>query len=146
VLAAEFYSQAIAAKKFGEETTKYLRRAHFNEQEHLTAMAGIISGAGQTPSTADDFEITFPDGTFDSRGSIASFGVTLETAFVGAYLGAVEAFSPNGLKSVAARIAASEAQHLSVFTDLGENRPVGISFPAPIDYETASGLLEAYLS
>ena len=109
-------------------------------------MSQIISGAGQTPSTADDFTITFPKGTFDSRGSIAKFGVALETAFLGAYLGAVDAFAPHDTKTTAARIAASEAQHLSVFTDLASNRPVGISFPVPIDYETASDLLDAYLS
>jgi rubrerythrin len=146
VLAVGFYTEAIAAKRFGDETTKFLKRALLNEQEHLTAMSEVVTGAGQTPSTADDFEIAFPDGTFGSRGSIAKVGVALETAFVGAYLGAVDAFVPADLKTVAARIAACEAQHLSVFTDLADNRPVGISFPAPIEYETASDVLDAYLS
>jgi len=146
VLAVEFYTEAIAAEKFGDETTKDLKRALFNEQEHLTAMSGVISGAGQTPSTADDFDIGFPKGTFDSRSSIAKFGVALETSCVGAYLGAVDAFASADLKTIAARIAASEARHLSVFADLADNRPVGLSFPAPIDYETASDFLDAYLS
>ncbi len=146
ILAAEFYREAIAAKKFGAEATKYFKRALFNEQEHLTAMSQVISGAGQTPSTADDFDITFPKGTFDTRGAIAKFGVALETVFVGAYLGAVDAFAPSGLKTTAARVAANEAQHLSVFTELAANHPIGISFPAPIDYVTASDLLDAYLS
>jgi rubrerythrin len=146
ILAAEFYTEAIASKKFGAEATKYFERALFNEQEHLTAMSQVISGAGQTPSTADDFDITFPKGTFDTRRSIAKLGVALETAFVGAYLGAVDAFASAGLKTTAARIAASESQHLSVFTELAANHPVGISFPVPIDYETASDLLDAFLS
>jgi hypothetical protein len=146
ILAVEFYTEAIAAKQFGDGTVRYFKRALFNEQEHLTAMSGIISGAGQTPSTADDFTITFPKGTFDSRGSMAKFGVALETAFVGAYLGAVDAFAPSDLKTIAARVAASEAQHLSVFSDLAANHPVGISFPTPIDYATASDVLDAYLS
>ena len=146
ILAVEFYTEAMASKRFGPDVTKYLKRALFNEQEHLTAMSEILSGAGQTPSTADDFTITFPKGTFDSRGSIAKLGVALETAFVGAYLGAVDAFSSSDLKTTAARIAASEAQHLSVFSDLAANRPVGISFPSPIDYETVSDLLDQFLS
>ncbi len=146
ILAAEFYSEAIAAKTFSADVTRYLKRALFNEQEHLTAMSQVLSGAGQAPSTADDFTITFPKGTFDSRGSIAKFGTALETALLGAYLGAVDALGSSDLKTTAARIAASEAQHLSVFSELTANRPVGVSFPAPIDYATASDLLDAYLS
>ena len=146
ILAAEFYSEAIASKTFGARATKYFERALFNEREHLTAMSQVVSGAGQAPSTADDFDITFPKGTFDTRGAIARFGVALETAFVGAYLGAVDAAASSSLRTAAARIAASEAQHLSVFTGLAGNHPIGISFPAPIDYVTASDLLDAYLS
>jgi len=146
ILAAEFYTEAIASKKFGADVTKRFARALFNEQEHLSALSQVIIGAGQTPSTADDFDITFPRGTFDTRGSIARFGVALETTFVGAYLGAVDAFAPSDLKTTAARIAASEAQHLSVLTELAGNHPIGISFPAPIDYVTASDVLDAYLS
>lgn len=146
ILAGEFYTEAIASKQFVGDELKYLKRALFNEQEHLTAMSQILSGAGQTPSTADDFTIAFPKGTFGSRASIAKFGVALETAFVGAYLGAVDAFAPSDLKTTAARIAASESQHLSVFADIAANHPVGISFPVPIDYATASDLLDTYLS
>lgn len=146
ILAVEFYTRAIASKTFSDDETKYFKRALFNEQEHLQAVSEVLAGAGQTPSTADDFDITFPDGTFDSRGSIARLGVALETAFVGSYLGAVDAFAPSDLKTTAARIAASEAQHLSVFSDLAANHPVGISFPAPLDVESASDLLDEYLS
>ncbi|MEP6893490.1 MAG: ferritin-like domain-containing protein [Gaiellaceae bacterium] len=146
ILAAEFYTGAIAAKTFSGDVTRYLKRALFNEQEHLTAMSQVLFGAGQAPLTADDLTITFPKGTFDSRGSIAKFGIALETAFLGAYLGAVDALGSSDLKTTAARIAASEAQHLSVFSELTANRPVGVSFPAPIDYATASDLLDGYLS
>jgi rubrerythrin len=146
ILAAEFYTQAVASKQFAGEELKYLKRALFNEQEHLTAVSQILSGAGQTPATADDFTITFPKGTYASRESIAKLGVALESAFVGAYLGAVDAFSPGDLKTTAARIAASESQHLSVFSGITSGQPVGVSFPVAIDYETASGLLDPYLS
>jgi len=146
ILAAEFYTQAIASKKFGPNGTKNLKRALFNEQEHLKAVSGILSGAGQTPSTADDFDITFPKDSFASRGSIAKLGVALETAFVGAYLGAVSSFVDPGLKEMAASTAANESQHLSVFGDLAAGRPIGVSFPPPIDEETASALLDQFLS
>src|SRR5579862_8132851 len=116
IVAVQFYTQAIAAKQFGGDTDKYLNRALFNEQEHLEAVSGILSGAGQTPSTSDDFDFTFPKGAFDSKGAIAKLGVTLESGFVGAYLGAVGALDSGDLQTTAARIATSEAQHLSVFS------------------------------
>jgi hypothetical protein len=146
LLAAEFYTQAIAAKKFAGPALGYLNRALFNEREHLKAVSEILTGGGQTASTADDFEITFPKGSFDSRGSIAKLGLALETAFVGAYLGAVDTFAPADLKTTAARIAASEAQHLSLFAGLAGNHPVGVSFPPALDYASVSDLLDTYLA
>jgi hypothetical protein len=145
LLAIEFYNQAIASGKLQGGELDYLNRAQFNEQEHLMAMSGILSGAGQTPSTADDLTITFPKGTFDSRMAIAQFGVALETGFTGTYLGAVNDFGPPDLKTAAARIAASESQHLSVFSNITAGRPVGVSFPATIDYAAASDALTPYL-
>ncbi len=78
--------------------------------------------------------------------SIAKLGLALETGFVGAYLGAVDEFAPEDLKTTAARIAASESQHLSVFSNMVYGQPVGVSFPVPIDLETASDLLDEFLS
>jgi hypothetical protein len=146
VLAGAFYTEAIASKKLGRDEDAHMKRALFNEQEHLKTVSEIISGTGQTPSTADDFTISFPKGTFDSACAIATLGRELETTFLGLYLGAVDTYGPPDLKTTAARIAASEAQHLSVFAELSANRPVGISFPAPLDLETASDLLDPYLS
>lgn len=146
LLALEFYRQAIESGHFKGNELKHLERALFNEQEHLTAVSGILTGAGQTASTADDLTITFPDGTFASRSSIAKLGVALETAFVGAYVGAAAAFAPADLRSAAASIAASEAEHLSVLSGIAVGRAVGISFPAALDLTAASDALAPFLS
>ena len=90
LLGIEFYGRAIASKKLRGAGPAHLKRALFNEQEHLKAMSEILTGAGQTVPTADDFTFTFPKGTFDSPESITTFGDALETVFVQAYLGAVE--------------------------------------------------------
>jgi rubrerythrin len=146
LLGIEFYNEAIASKKMTGAELKYLQDALFNEQEHLASMSQILSGAGQTPSTADDFTFTFPDGTFESRESIAKFGAALESVFVGAYLGAVDQFTPPDLKTAAARIAANEAQHQTVFTELAGGHPIGASFPVALDYETVSDAISPYMS
>jgi hypothetical protein len=145
LLGIEFYTQAIGSKKFEGAELNYLKKAQFNEQEHLVAMSEILTGAGQTASTADDFTFTFPKGTFASSASIAKFGEALETVFVQAYLGAVSQFTALDLKVTAARIAANEAQHQSVFADLASGRPVGVSFPVASDYATISDAVGAYV-
>ena len=72
--------------------------------------------------------------------------MTLETVFLGAYLGAVDGLQTNALKQPVARIAASEAEHLSVLTRLSGGDPVGISFPDALTIDEASNALDAYTS
>jgi Ferritin-like domain len=146
LLAADFYGVAIASKQFSGDTVAYLKRALFNEQEHYQSVAEILSGAGQTPATAADFDFAYPKGSFASKLSIAKLGVILETTCLGAYLGAVDALLTNGLKQPAARIAASEAEHLSVFTRLSGGNPIGISFPNALTIDEGSNALDAYSS
>jgi hypothetical protein len=144
LLAADFYTQTVSSKLFAGQELKYLRRALFNEQEHYKSVAEILSGAGQTAAAAEDFDFSYPKGTFASKASVAKLGVTLETAFLGAYLGAVGAVQAAALKQPLARIGASEAQHLIVFTELAGGDPVGISFPAPLSIDEASAALDAF--
>ena len=107
----------------------------------------ILSGAGQTPAVAADFDFSYPKGAFASRSSIAKLGVTLETAFLGAYLGAVDGLQTSALKQPVARIAASEAQHLSVFTRL-VRRAIRSGSPsrARSTIDEASNALDAFTS
>jgi Ferritin-like domain len=146
LLASDFYAQAIGSKQFSGDVSRYLKRALFNEQEHYTTMSEVLTGAGQTPAVADDFDFAYPKGAFGSKISIAKLGVTLETAFLGAYLGAVDGLQTAGLKQPVARIAASEAQHLSAFAQLSGGDPIGISFPSPLTIDEASNALDAFAS
>src|SRR5262245_21273918 len=72
-------------------------------------------------------QFMYPAGTFASGKSIGRLGQALETAFVGAYMGAVTALKSNDLKGVAAQIGACESRHLSVLTNIAANAIV----PAP---------------
>ncbi len=146
LLAADFYTRAITSKQFRADELKSLQRARFNEQEHYRAVARILSGVGQVPAVASDFDVSYPNGSFASRASIGKLGVKLETAFLGAYLGAVDALETNALKQPLARIAASEAQHLSIFTGFTGGDPIGVSFPSPLTIDEASDALDAFTS
>jgi Ferritin-like domain len=122
LLAIDFYTRAIASKKLKGDELAYLAGAKDNEIAHYAALKGVLKSA--TPS---GLKFKYPAGSFASRTSIGKLGEALETAFVGAYMGAVTAFSSNELKGVAAEIGACESRHLSVLTNIGE----GVITPAP---------------
>ena len=122
LLAIDFYTHAIDSKRLEGDELGYLAGAKANEVAHYNALKGVLHSA-----TPKDLKFTYPAGSFASRKSIGMLGQALETAFVGAYMGAVTAFTSNELKGVAAEIGACESRHLSVLTNIGANAIV----PAP---------------
>jgi hypothetical protein len=146
LLALDFYARAIASKRFSAGVLGSLQRARLNEREHYDKVSEILTGAGQTPAVAADFDFSYPKGAFASKSSIARLGVTLEAAFLGAYLGAVEGLQTNALKQSLAQIAANEAEHLSVFMRLSGRSPIGISLPRPLTIDQASNALDVFTS
>jgi hypothetical protein len=146
LLSADFYANAIAAKRLGRAPTGDLRRALADEHMHYTAVAAILTGAGQVPATADDIDFTYPKGSFATVGSIAKLGLRLEALALGAYLGAVAGYATASLRQPAAQVAANEAQHLSVFTALAKGERIGPAFAAPLTIDEVSNALDAYTS
>jgi hypothetical protein len=122
LLAIDFYTHAINSKQLKGDELSYLVGAKANEVAHYNALKGVLMSA--TPA---GLKFTYPKGAFASRKSIGMLGQALETAFVGAYMGAVTAFKSNDLKGVAAEIGACESRHLSVLTNIG----AGAIVPAP---------------
>ena len=141
LLAIDFYTRALAARRFIGDEKDYLRDARANERDHYAALAKAI-GSGAPKG----LKFTYPAGAFKSRKATAKLGVALETAFVGAYLGAVTAFESNDLKGVAGQIGASEAQHLSVFSDIAKDDPVGISFPKALTAAQATKAVTPFIA
>jgi len=122
LLAIDFYTNAIASKKLKGDELSYLVGAKGNEVAHYDALRGVLGSA-----TPRGLKFKYPAGAFGSRKSIGMLGMALETAFVGAYMGAVTALKSNDLKGVAAEIGACESRHLSVLTNIGS----GAIVPAP---------------
>jgi rubrerythrin len=123
LLAIDFYGQGIDSGFFEADVLAYMEAARQNEQDHYDALAEVLGDAAPM-----DLTFTYPDGTFASAQSIADTGAALETAFVGAYMGAISSLSDNGLKKVAAQIGANEAQHLTTLNSLGAG---GMLVPNP---------------
>ena len=146
LLALDFYRQAIASTRFAGADLRSLWLARADERRHYQSAAEILTAAGQVPATAGDIDFTYPRGSFGSRRTIARLGVRLESLFVSAYLGAVGGYQTEALKELAARAAASEAQHLSVFAGEVGGRRVGTAFPRPLPIDKVSDVLDRYTS
>jgi rubrerythrin len=144
LLASDFYTQAIAAANAKPTIMKYLKRAYANEQEHYQSVAGIISGAGQTPAVSGDIDFSYPKGTFDSEKSILKFAQQLETTILGTYVGAIGGMQTNALKTGLAQIAACEAQHSAYFNTVLGGRTFSLAFPPALTIDQASNALDAY--
>jgi hypothetical protein len=146
LLALDFYRQAIGSRQFRGEELRNLWLARADEREHYRSAAKILIDAGQLPATAGDIDFIYPRGSFASRRAIAQLGTRLEALFLAAYLGAVGGYQTEALKELAARAAASEAQHLSVFGGEVGGRRVGRAFPRPLPIDKVSDILDRYTS
>ena len=146
LLGADFYAKAVAAHASAGRAAEELKLARANERSHYATLAAIVTGAGQVPATADDIDFTYPKGTFRSVGAVAKLAVTLETLFLGACLGAVAGIQTVVLAQPLARIAANQAQHLAVFSQLLGRSGFGAAMPAPLSIDAATQALAAYTS
>ena len=88
----------------------YFVAARQNERDHKAFLASALGA-----NTPKGLSFKIPPHVTRTGQSLLNTGVALETAFVEAYLGAVETFSSLELKVIAAKVAADEATHFSFF-------------------------------
>lgn len=143
LLAVDVYTKAIKTGFFTRDVLAYMQAARQNEQDHYDTLAGVLGA-----DAPKGVKFTYPKGTFASAKSIAATGVALETAFVGAYLGAVEALESVDLKAVAGQVAANEAQHLTTFKrlDAGGELVPNLSFPKSLTAAQATDAVTPFLA
>ena len=146
LLGIELYGRAARSSLFPAHRRRDFEQALANERQHLDTISGLLSGAGQVVPTADDFDIAFPQRAFSSRLRLAELGIELETAFLGAYLGAAATLSDPSVAAVAARLAASQSRHLALHWTIADNRPVGPAYPVPLDVQQVSDVIDRYLT
>jgi Ferritin-like domain len=143
LLSLDFYTRAIRA---GGGSQLELPRARAAERRHYEVVATVLTNAGQVPAIAQDIDFSYPRGSFASRASICKLGVRLESLSLGAYLGAVRSLQAPLSRDHAARAAASEAQHLSVFAGEVGGRRIGPPLPAALPIDRVSDALDAFAS
>jgi hypothetical protein len=132
LLAIDVYTRALGARQGGKvifagATRQYLLNARRNEVAHYNALKGVLGA--ETPK---GLEFKYAAGTFKTAASIVNLGVTLETAFVRAYITAAKALTVPELRLVAAQIGASEASHLGFLLNAqGKGRTMA-AIPKPL--------------
>lgn len=149
-LAAEFLLKDYYAKLAGGNlvsgvSARDVSRGALNAAEHATALTELLADAGQTAAVKEDFDFVWPDGTFASGKSAAAAGLTVARTLLGVYIGAAAVISITSYRQLYASMAANVAQQVAALSQLAGGRLVGISFPSPLDLETASDIIEDYL-
>lgn len=142
LLAINFYTRSIRSGKLKGAESAYLAAALQNEKDHYKALADVLGRAAPK-----GLKFKFPAGTFSSARSIGRTGQALETAFVGAYLGAVKALKSNDLKGVAAQIGNNESRHLAILSNIAAGTIVsGPSFPKALTAAQATKAVTPFLA
>jgi hypothetical protein len=146
LLMADFEAQALASGKLGPRSTALMKRVRGDDLAHGAGLGVLLTGAGQTPTTADDIDFSYPKQSFSSQGAIVKLGSSLSRLALGAYLGAVEKLETSQLRGPLAQIAANEAQHLSAFAQLQGRPLVGKAFAASLPIDVVSAELDKFES
>jgi Ferritin-like domain len=124
----------------GDERQRF-REALAADRRHYGLLAAAI---GPEAPTTLDFSIGFRRSTFRSRARLLAVGVRIKRTLVGLNLGAAGAISDAGLRALTARIAASEAAHLSYLSSLRGSAVLGAALPDVLDLERATGELAPF--
>ena len=146
LLKADFSSAALRSGKLGLRSAAVIERVRVDDGAHYAGLAALLSGAGQTPATADDIDFAYPKGSFASQRSILGLGWKLGTLTLGAYLGAVENVLTAYLRLPLGQIAANEAQQLSALAALVGSPVIGGPFAGSLPIELVSSALDEYES
>lgn len=142
LLAIDFYRRAAEVGGLDAEHARYLRAAGADERDHYLALLGEVGA-----DAPRELSFGYPVGTFASAETLARTGTQLEAVFLGGCLGAVAELRDEGLRTLCARIAASEAQHLTVLGDFlaPDPRPVP-SLPSVLTVREAARAVAAFLA
>ncbi len=152
-LAVDAYTKVLGAG-FSGDVLEYLAAAREQEQAHLTAlMDTIVLGFNAIPVAKPEFVYGF-DFTPNNHMTILQTMIALETAFTGAYLGAIPLIQNKDVLAAAASIAMNEEAHLTILRDTlvdmggmvdGPQVPNGRAFAAAITPEEATAAVSSFI-
>lgn len=143
-LVKDFYSKALAAKVVSGATANALKRGRSAAAMHARALSDLLTGAGDVAPLEQDFDFQWPAATFRSEKTIATTGLAVLRALLGAYQNAAASVATPSYRTLYASLGASISQQIGTLAALAGDAGVE-PFPVAIDLEAASDALEAYL-
>lgn len=141
LVAAAFCAAGARARVLSPGERRRFREALTADRRHYILLAAAI---GADAPTESDFSIGFPRRTFGSRARLLAVGARIKRTLVGLNLGATESISDPGLRALTARIAASEAAHLSYLSSLAGGAVLGAAMPRVLGIEGATAGLAPF--
>ena len=144
LLLKDFYAKAIEAKLVDAAGRNVLRRGRSASAQHAKALAGLLTGAGDTYPAEEDFAFEWPPATFRSTGNAVTTGVGLLRALLGSYQTAAATATEPSYRVLFASLAASTGQQIGALATLAPRAGVE-SFPAALELEAASEAFDRYL-
>jgi hypothetical protein len=153
-LATDAYTRALTVN-FPGEIRDYLSEALKHEEAHVRALTDTIRGPFNAMPVARP-QFTYGDLQFNTanRLKVLETLVALETAFTGAYLGAIPLIQNKAVLSAAASIAMNEEAHLAILRDSvlslggqveGTQTPVGRAFAVAITPQQATQAVQGFI-
>ncbi|MGK0617893.1 ferritin-like domain-containing protein [Meiothermus cerbereus] len=153
-LATDAYTRALTVN-FPGEIRDYLSEALKHEEAHVKALTDTIRGPFNAMPVARP-QFAYGDLQFNTanRLKVLETLVALETAFTGAYLGAIPLIQNKAVLSAAASIAMNEEAHLAVLRDSvlslggrveGTQTPVGRAFAVAITPQQATQAVQGFV-
>jgi len=141
-LLADFYGRALQAGRLGPAARPALRQGRTSSNLQARAVTDVLTGAGDTPATVEDFTFEWPTTALATAAATRQTGLTVLRAVLGAYQGAAATVTETSYRVLFASLAASVAEQVGALALPG----TGVeSFPVALDLEAASTALEAYL-
>jgi hypothetical protein len=141
-LLADFYGRALQSGRLGPVARPTLRRGRTAANLQARALTDLLTGAGDTPATTEDFTFAWPTTALATAAATRRTGLTLLHAVRGAYQGAAATLSETSYRVLFASLAASVAEQAGALALPGADVP---PFPVALDLEAASAALEVYL-
>ena len=115
-----------------------------DDRKHYDALVPLL---GEAAPVASGYDISFPNGTFDSARAILREAVKLERLLVGTLVTGLAATQDDETRLLLARILESDSVHLSVARGaLGGGPAFAPALPSPLSLEESGLKLDAYLS
>lgn len=143
-LLEDFYDKALDTKGLSRAQAGTLRRGRATASQHARALAGLLTGAGESAPIEEDFEFAWPRNAFSSRAATVRTGLIVLRALLGSYQTAAASVLEPGYRVLYASLAASVGQQIGALSGL-TGRASAEPFPVAVDLETASTALESYL-